>query len=244
MALRFFFPRIFATASLLALTSCSYAVETNNQEVTFLTPGAQNAYCDVFIKKLRYQVFPPQKINIRKVKDDMIVKCTAPGNRYVEIEVPSKFSSRAVWGTPAGMAWDYASESMFYFPSVVAVDFSQVPVVANEPPSYNAPDIQDPDSYKLEEITPSVPRLNADKDKPSTPLIRREEIMPLPADEPAAEKEAAKADKGSLMSIIDRLNDAPKTAAGVEQEAEPKEIAAPYPVSGEAASAPVQIVPK
>lgn len=245
MAFRFISSRILMATSLLALTSCSFAVETSNQDVTFLTPGAQNAYCDVYVGELRYQVLPPQTINVRKYKDDMKIKCSAPGNRVIEMDVPSKFSSRAVWGSPVGMAWDYASESMFYYPSVIAIDFSQVPVVPNEPPKHNASDILDPNSYNLEEITPSVPRLNSDRYKQDTPPLRRDEaIIPFPEeDAPVTEQEAAKTDKGSLMSIIDRLNAAPQTAPEATQEAEPKEISAPYPVVPEPSAEPIQIVP-
>lgn len=213
MKLRLSSARIFMAVTAVALTSCSYAVETSNQDVTFLTPGAENAQCDVYIKKLRYQVFPPQTLNIRKVPDDMIVKCIAPGNRVVDMEVPSSFSKRALWGGPAGMAWDYASESMHYYPSVIAVDFSKTVATPNPLPKYHAPDVMPSDAHRMEEISPSVPMLNSDRDKPATQLIRRESMQGQNLDgtsqeNPSAQEQENKSgDKGSLMSIIDRLNE-------------------------------------
>lgn len=180
MASYLFTSRVFLIASVLSLSSCGYAFESSNQEITVLTPGAQNAYCDAYVEKLRYQIHPPQTLNIHKSDQPMILKCVAPGNRRVELEVPAKISARAVWGSPAGMAWDYASKSLHQYPNVVAVDFSQVPIVPEEQPKHNAPDIQSPEVHDLEEIKASVPRLNTDKNKSASTPIRRDGMTPMP----------------------------------------------------------------
>lgn len=180
MASYLFTSRVFLIASILSLSSCGYAFESSNQEITVLTPGAQNAYCDAYVEKLRYQIHPPQTLNIHKSDQPMILKCVAPGNRRVELEVPAKVSARAVWGSPAGMAWDYASKSLHQYPNVVAVDFSQVPIVPEEQPKHNAPDIQSPEAHDLEEIKASVPRLNTDKNKSASTPIRRDGMTPMP----------------------------------------------------------------
>lgn len=266
-----FSSRILLAASVLSLASCGYAFESSNQEVTVLTPGAQNAYCDAYIEKLRYQIHPPQTLNMHKSDQPMILKCVAPGNRRIELDVPAKVSARAVWGSPAGMAWDYASKSLFQYPSVIAVDFSQVPAVAEEPPKHNAPDIQAPETHDLEEIKPSTPLLNSDKGKPESSPIRRDGMTPMPSEatSPAAplpevsknadkksetKTEAAKVEKstqneesgkGSLMSIIEQLGAADtKSASSPQSDLEPKEIAPPYPVKSEAEAAPVPILPQ
>lgn len=266
-----FSSRILLVASVLLLASCGYTFESSNQEITFLTPGAQNAYCDAYVEKLRYQINPPQTLNIHKSEKSMVLKCVAPGNRRVELEVPSKVSARAVWGSPAGMAWDYASKSLFQYPSVVAVDFSQVPVVPEAQPKHNASDIQSPEAHDLEEIKASVPRLNTDKNKAASTPIRRDGITPLPNEQtsaaaPLAEvnknetpKIAPKArvkkeeksssneasEKGSLMSIIERLGVGDsENSQPAEIDSEPKEIASPYPVKGQAEAAPVPISPQ
>ncbi len=159
----------------LLLGSCAYAVESSNQYITFLTPDAQDAKCYVYVDKLKYQVFPPQSINIKKSPKDMEITCNAPGNRMVETSVPAQMSKRAAWGGPAGMAWDYASNSLFYYPSVIAIDFSHEELKPNKLPRHNNSDIRQPESYDLEEFRPAQPRLNSDKEKINLPILRRGE---------------------------------------------------------------------
>lgn len=196
---------------LLMLGGCGYAVDSSNQDITFVTPGAENAYCDVFIDKRRYQVYPPQKINMVKSSKDMEVECVAPGNRELKLVVPSKMSARSMWGGPPGMAWDYASSSLFYYPSVIAIDFSNESPKPNDLPDHNSIDIDQPETHQLEEIKASTPLLNSDKDKKSIPLIRREEAIAIEQEDAAAEnpvvaeQESKDADKGSLMNILERL---------------------------------------
>lgn len=165
--------RFYVLPFIFLLGACSYMTSGNNQDVEFVAQGAENTKCAVYIDKLRYRVFPPQTLNIKKSPKDMIVKCQAPGNRAVEFVVPSKFSSRSLWGSPAGVAWDYASESLYRYPSVVAVDFSQEVPTSNDLPTHHAHDIAHPDSYDLEDVGASVPRLNSDKGKVQLPLLER-----------------------------------------------------------------------
>lgn len=161
--------RIFLLSSVLILGGCAYAVESNNQEIQFVAQGAENTKCHVFVDKLRYQVYPPQTVNIKKSPKDMVVRCQAAGNRAVEMEVPAQFASRSLWGTPAGVAWDYASESLFRYPSVIAVDFSQELVRYNAAPTLNA----QVEEHDLEEVAASEARLNKDRGRASQPLRKR-----------------------------------------------------------------------
>lgn len=202
-----FFARILAASSVLALSACGYALEKSSQNIKFLTPGAENAYCDVYVDKLRYQVLPPQTMNISKSSKDMIIKCHAPGNRRVEMEVPASVSAAAVWGAPA-YAWDYAANASHLYPSVIAIDFTKTVATPNAAPKYSDPALDSSNPQDLEEITPSVPRLNADKYKTVPPLERRESAnQAAPAiDGYHAPVKEGEGDKGSLMSIIDRLN--------------------------------------
>ena len=142
------------------ITSCSYAVEQNHQDIEFVTPGAEYAECDVYIDKLRYQVHPPQKINMMKSSGDMEIRCVAPGNRIKEMTVPSRFDGRSLWGTPVGMMVDYTADAMHDYPSVIAIDFSQEVNKPNPPPRHNSPDIIQPEDYDLEEYLPGEPRLS------------------------------------------------------------------------------------
>lgn len=182
------------------LGGCAFAMGGNNQDVEFVAQNAENVKCSVYVNKLRYQVFPPQTINIKKSPEDMIVKCQAPGNREVEINVPPKFAKRSIWGSPAGVAWDYASESLYRYPSVIAVDFSQEVATPNDLPSHYAHDVAAPESYDLEDVGASVPRLNSDKTKQELPLLERGEEQVV---QPARAMEEQERD---LKSIVEDLS--------------------------------------
>lgn len=224
------------------LGGCSYAVESSNQDVTFMTPGAKDAVCDVYTNGVKYRVHPPQTRNIKKHHEPMILKCSAPGNRYVETEVEPEFSKRSLWGTPAGMAWDFASQSLFYYPSVIAVDFSQEMLKPNEMPQHNNQDIRQPETYDLEEFQPADPRLNSDKDKTEVPLLQRGEeysdasVEEIQVEEAMAESGdvAEEEGKGDLKSVIDDL-----TSDNTNDQVTSDES----PASDEADSEPMSIYP-
>lgn len=227
---------ILSFSSVLVLASCGYAVEQSNQTIEIVTPGAENARCDVWVDKIRYQINPPQKMNIMKSENDMILDCIAPGNRHIEMKVSPKFESKAIWGTPAGMAWDYAAKSLHYYPDVVAVDFSKEPIIENALPKHNSPDIKQPEEYNLEEFSPSTPRLNADKDKQPYKIQKRGEEWSVMEEEPEYHQGVMSAppeegDKGSLMSILERLSD--------EKDAQPK-TQPPAETGGTAVVPPVE----
>lgn len=174
--------RIIYSAHKLALLSsvflvgaCAYTTKASHQDITFLSLDAQDAKCLVYVNKVKYQVWPPQTINIKKSSKTMKVECHAPGNRNLMIEVAPSMEKVALWGTPIGVAWDYASQSLFSYPSVIAIDFSQQTLRPFMPPKHNNKDIRQPESYDLEEFLPKEQRLNSDKDKKSSRLLRRGE---------------------------------------------------------------------
>ncbi len=206
-----FYKKLLSLSAVLLLASCAYAVESSNQDITFLTPDAQDAKCYVYANKLKYQVFPPQSLNIKKSPEDMEITCHAPGNRYIEMTVPAQMSERAVWGGPAGMAWDYASQSLYYYPSVIAIDFSNEKVKPNPLPSHNNSDITQPETYDLEEFRPSQPRMNADKYKVELPIIRRGEEVPSDY----APQAVSNDDKANLQSVLDDLTETPSSKEAV-----------------------------
>ncbi|MGH1376568.1 MAG: hypothetical protein ACRBCK_09490 [Alphaproteobacteria bacterium] len=206
-------------ASVLVLSSCGYTNKSSHQKVTFMTPDAKDAICYVYINKLKHKVYPPESLTVTNSSDDMLVECEAPGNRAVSIKVPAKFYNKAIWGGPAGVAWDYASRSSHSYPSVVAIDFSQQEVMPNEPPSHNNSDIMQPEDHDLEEFRPSTPRMNSDKNKGQAPILHRGEEYPsemesvledtLPSDEIIVPEEqaidAVTDEKVDLQSVIDSL---------------------------------------
>ena len=245
-------------SSALILGSCAYTNKGSNQDITFLSPEGLDARCFVTVNKIKYQVWTPQTINVKLSGKPMMVSCDAPGNRHIEIEVPAKVELDSLWGTPVGMAWDYASSSMYNYPEVIAIDFSQEKLKPFPQPKHNNPDIQQPESYDLEEFLPNQPRLNSDKHKKVTPLVRRgdndswddEEVfededglmvpnsgsMPLSSD-------AGVSTKGDLDAVIEEIR---KTPTAVLQEAEAVSVdveAVPMLTSTPADNAPVVLVP-
>lgn len=181
--------RFFLCSFIFALSGCAYMTGGNNQDIEFVAQNAENVKCSVLVDKLKYQIYPPQTLNIKKSPKDMIVECHAPGNRIVTTVVPAKFTSRSLWGSPAGVAWDYASESLYRYPSVVALDFSQEYPTPNDLPTHHAHDIADPDSYDLEEVGASVPRLNSDKGEVEMPILERGQERAEVSYEPPSEPE-------------------------------------------------------
>ncbi len=210
MRTRFAFFSFMFLSSTMFLGACAYTLESSNQEITFVSPNAKEAKCSVIVDKRKYQIFPPQTLNIKKSPNDMIVSCDAPGNRHVEITVPAKFETKAIWGTPAGMAWDYASQSLYYYPELIAIDFSQEPVTPNLPPVHNNDDIIQPEEHDLEEFLPSKPMLNKDKDHIHTPLLRKDDDQQEEIIIEVKEfDESLQSSKGDLKSVIDELAETP-----------------------------------
>lgn len=217
-----FFSSVFCTAALISLASCGYTTKSSNQDITFLSPEAQNAKCHVFVGKLKYQVFPPQTINVKSSQEDMRVECFGPGNRIAEMVVPSKLTKRAIWGGPAGMAWDYASDSMFHYPEVIAIDFTGQDILPNKLPQHNNSDIEQPESYDLEQFESNVPRLNEDKYKVETPLMHRDSQLDEYSEEMPADDGVMDNNKGDLKSVLDNLSS--DTATAEDASAEPVQI--------------------
>ncbi len=237
MRTRSVFLSLTVLSSTLILGACGYAVDSSNQDITFVSPNAQDAKCFVVVNKRKYQVFPPQTLNIKKSPKDMIVSCDAPGNRHVEITVPAKFETRAVWGTPAGMAWDYASQSLHYYPDLIAIDFSQEEVTPNALPMHNNDDVMQPEEHDLEEFLPSQPMLNKDKEHAHTPLERKgddvqEDIIEI--EDATIDMES---DKGDLQAVIEDLRETPTEILKEEASSVATEGAS------DANSAPVELFP-
>ncbi len=206
-------------SSVLILGACGYSVESSHQDISFVTPGAEDAVCYVNVNDVKYKLYPPQTLNIKKSDEDMIITCSAPGNRQRVMEVPAAMTERAVWGTPVGMAWDYASQSLFYYPSVIAIDFSQEELVPNKPPKHNNKDIKQPEEYDLEEFLPSTPRLNSDKHDVKTPLLRKDDMYSDASIE-SMESDSLVDGKGDLQDVIEDLTSDSSSDVSVSSEAE------------------------
>ena len=161
----------------MLLGACAYVQDGAIQDVEFKTPGATDAVCNVYVDKIKYQVRPPQTVNLFKSKETLKVDCLAPGNRrkvvYIEPNIErSSYGNIATAGV--GYAWDVASEALWAYPDIIEVNFTDTPIKEFDLPAQNSPDIKQPEDYKIEQYSPSTPSLNSDKNAPPIEILRRE----------------------------------------------------------------------
>ncbi|MEM6781810.1 MAG: hypothetical protein AAF569_08105 [Pseudomonadota bacterium] len=164
-----------AIASLLMITGCSSVLEGPTQQVTLLTPGAENAECMIHNKDFRYQMTSNETRKIMRSEHDMVVDCLAPGNREKSIVVENDLS-RVATGNIAtlglGAAYDYYDNSLYTYPSVITVDFRNTPPQSYGLPQHHAEDLPDPSTLPVENYTPSLPKVDEDRFKPQ-PILQK-----------------------------------------------------------------------
>jgi hypothetical protein len=206
------FNRFLLLGVLLCLSSCAYVLDRQIQDITILTPGAEDTVCYVYVEGLRYKVHPPETVNISKSKDDLIVDCLAPQNRRRKVVIEPALSDHEFLNATnagTGAVWDYAANAMFTYPDIVEVDFTSARTSPESLPAQNNPDIKQPEEYMLEEFRPGLPALNSDRGAVQTPILRRQHVVPSqPYTESAItpyEGPGKPADKGDLNSVIDGL---------------------------------------
>ena len=175
--------RLLLVSFVFVLGSCAYTLDGAVQDITVLTPGAENALCYVWVDKIKYKVRPPQTTNVVKSKSDMTVECRAPGNRQREVVVASRIAKSTAWNVTnailPGAMWDSASGAAYEYPDVIEVDFRNMKPRPQKLPAHNSPDILQPEDYMLEEFLPGDPRLNSDKFKPKIVPQLRERNEPV-----------------------------------------------------------------
>ncbi|MFK7839113.1 MAG: hypothetical protein AB8B83_02180 [Bdellovibrionales bacterium] len=206
------FKKILPFGALAILSGCSYAVDTAVQDIMLRTPGAEGAVCNMFIDGVRYRVHPPQTTSIFRSEKDLIIDCMAPGNRRKKVVIETQYADSAVGNVlnaGAGVAWDYASGALFKYPDVVEISFIGIDKGPALIPAQNKPDIRQPEDYDLEEFRPSSPRLNSDKNKIPTEILRRGEASVSSTNNDAnafSENADMSSGKGDLKSVVERYS--------------------------------------
>lgn len=177
---------IFAVFVALVLGSCAWTTQTALQAVTFETPGALDAECDVMAGRSKYVVRPPETITLPKAVDMLTVACLAPGGRRKTWEYLPKISpaivADAALGVVPGMAWDHYSGALYSYPEKIEIDFRDVPLKPEPLPGYHNADIDPPWQAGMDEETPGFPGLNADPVVPARPERRTRNSAPSEAD--------------------------------------------------------------
>jgi hypothetical protein len=167
--------RFISLVSGLLLTSCAYALEGSLQEITFETPGAENAICYLNEESVKRTIRPPQAVTVTKSHNDLVVECLAPGNRkqsaVVEPETIDAIMLNVGAGLVPGLATDYATGAMFRYPEIVQIDFRGIRTKPMPMPAYHSSDVPPPMTSGLEEFRPSHPSLSDDSRIPH--VLRR-----------------------------------------------------------------------
>lgn len=164
--------------SAVFLSSCAYFTEKQIQELTILTPGAKNALCNVYIDKVKFVFHPPETRTVPKSDQDLIVDCTAPGNRKKKVIYAPVISRSTLYNVGnavvPGVFVDHTSKAMYDYPDRIEVDFTNIDTKPFPLPAQNQPDIKQPEEYDLEEFRPGQPRLNEDRYAPEIEIRKRQ----------------------------------------------------------------------
>tara|TARA_R110001592_G_scaffold16881_14_gene71732 strand:- start:23135 stop:23818 length:684 start_codon:yes stop_codon:yes gene_type:complete len=199
-------------SSTLILGGCGYSMQSSNQDITFLSSDVQDAKCLVSVDNRTYHVRPPQTVSIKSSANDMKVKCTAEGSKDVELVIAAKNEKRAIWGAPAGKAWNYTSESLNNYPDVVTIDFSRVevaPVASSE--LYNE-DMMQPELQDLEEFSYVEPNQS---DSEAVLMHKSDEAPHVDSQNEA--HTAMEPNKGDLQAVLENLRATPTDVLKAEE---------------------------
>jgi hypothetical protein len=229
------FFRLLPFTALFILTSCAYMYEGQIQDIYVETPGADNSICYLYVEGLKYKAKPPQTIQISKSRENLMVDCMAPGNRrhqqFIQPDLSDYAYANIANGVIPGTAWDYAASTLYKYPEIITVDFTNTPVKMEEMPAQNRPDVKQPEEYSLEETLPGRPRMNEDRYKQQTEIKVITDTPPPNAEPYMIEKTTTTTkDKGDLKKAI---NPAGKPSAAANASAKPATAAtsAPSPLT-------------
>ena len=148
------------------MSACSTVTDGAAEDIRINIAGTGEALCDVTQPGRRYRVYAPSTMRVMRSRDDLRIRCKAPGNReqvvILKSVVSDKFSYNA-FNLGLGAAWDGMTGAMYAYPDTVLMDFSNM--VAT---SYPQPDYQDvfdkyPDLMQMEQFRPGQPALGSDR---------------------------------------------------------------------------------
>jgi hypothetical protein len=151
-----FFRSLSLVLATTALSACASVIDTPNQQLRIMTPGAEKARCVVATQFARYIAYPPKDVFIRRMQEPLTIICQAPGNREKTVVVYARLNKSAVGNVITGgvtAAYDHASGALYEYPSPVIVDFSNVRASTRALPAYHNPDTVSPFDHVNEPMT-------------------------------------------------------------------------------------------
>lgn len=230
---------------MLLVTSCASVLDGPVQDIEVITPGAQDSVCYLYVDGVRHRVYPPETIKILRSQEDLRVDCLAPSNRKKSVIIEPTLSNKIEYNAlnlGVGAVWDWATQAAFAYPARIDVDFTNVKPSAMPLPSYNNPDVKQPEEYYLEEFLPGQPRLNSDRDEIETTILRRKPFEPymteMPEDEAAPQEDTGEAIKQAIKPLAQDIDPSGETSKAPAKETENTQSS-----DSKAPEAPVSVAP-
>ncbi len=160
------------------LSACSSILSESTQDVTFVTPGANDSVCYVDNGDVTYRVWPPQTIKMSKRSADLEVRCLADGNREKTVVIDPGHNSvtlaNALNGFIPGVFIDSQTGALYEYPNTVTVDFTEIASQTMPLPNYHKHLMANPDLFGMEEFRPGRSALIRDKYATVPELEKRE----------------------------------------------------------------------
>jgi hypothetical protein len=139
----------------LVLSACASITDTPNQQVQVLTPGAQDSRCVLRSPHVRYVVYPPQTILMRRDNDPLKIVCTAPGNRekvaFAYPRLNGSVTTNLALGGLGGL-YDHVSGALYEYPNPIVVDFRRTTPSDRALPGYHNDDTMSPFDQAPEDL--------------------------------------------------------------------------------------------
>ncbi len=162
----------------LGLSACGSVLSGATQDITVETPGAHDSVCYIDNGDLKYRVWPPETVKVSRRPGNLEVRCLADGNREKTVVFDSDGNAVALGnvltGLAPGMFIDHNTGSLYEYPRVVTVDFTDIPTSPMPKPNYHKHLMENPDLFGMEEFRPGRAALIKDKYNTSTELKKRE----------------------------------------------------------------------
>lgn len=169
-----------AALSALLLSACGSVYNGPTQDVTLLTPGAENAQCTLHNDDFRYTMRTDETRSIMRSEEGLIVKCYAPANREKTIVVERELSNAGqanIANLGLGALYDYYDNALYEYPEVIIVDFTTVAARSYGLPAAHASDLPHPVSAPVTSYAPTTPVTDFDRSYPQPILQKKSEIM-------------------------------------------------------------------
>lgn len=203
------------------MSGCSTAINGATEDIRINIAGTGEALCDVTQPGHRYRVYAPSTFRAMRSKDDLRIRCTAPGNREQVVILRSELSDNLAYNVSnlgLGVGWDAMTGAMYNYPDQALIDFRGVPSTGYPQPDYQDVFDKNPELMQMEQFRPGNPALGSDMGTvtPTLQLRTGEEdnsmgiMMPVPGSTPGATSSSSPA-KAPLPPILPPV--APAVAA-------------------------------